>query len=183
MPAGNIEIRAATAADAAELAAFARTSFRATYAPTHDPDRMLVHLATVLSDESFAAALGTDEFLVAIDGDRIVAFAQLRRAEAPARPEQSNGLPATSEIELRRFYVDHSLHGRGLAQRMFDAVVARAGAMNGHLLWLGVFPGNARAIAFYKRQGLVEIGRVTYNFVDLTEDDLALALNLHPESA
>ncbi len=168
----DIDLRRASRDDAPALARFARSSFAETYAPSHDAARIRIHCDTVLSDASFEAAIAAAEcsFLLAWRGGTLVGFAQVLPCAAP--------VPATRPIELKRFYVAASEHGRGLAQTLFDAVLACARANGADLLWLCVYPGNARAQRFYARQGLEPIGHVPYRFVDLVENDLALGLKL-----
>ena len=172
MPDEPVSLRPATLADAGPLAQFARSSFAATYGATHDAGRIRIHCDTVLSDACFAEALGAagHEFMLAWRDADVIGFTQLLPSAAP--------VSAARPIELKRFYVDPSAHGQGLAQRLFDAALVRAHALQGDLLWLCVYPGNERAQRFYARQGLQPIGRVPYHFVDLTEEDLALGLRL-----
>lgn len=172
----DIEFRAATEADTAALAEFARTSFSGTYLPSHDADRVRTHCATVLADDRIARAIATESFVLATHSGQIVAFAQWHPAPLPAGTDHI--LTAFHPIELRRFYVDASAKGLGLAQQLFAQVSALAVAAGGDLLWLGVYPGNDRARRFYARCGFVEVGVVPYTFVDQTENDLALALRL-----
>jgi len=174
----DIEFRPAAAADTARLAEFARASFAETYSPSHDADRVRAHCATVLADDRIDRAIASESFLLATLAGRIVGFAQWHPARLPALTDRD--LVALHPIELRRFYVEAAAKGRGLAQQLFTQVLTRAVTAGGDVLWLGVYPGNDRARRFYARCGFIEVGVVPYTFVDLTENDLALALPLTP---
>jgi GNAT superfamily N-acetyltransferase len=167
-------LRAATRADAPALADLARRSFAATYVPTHDAGRIRIHCETVLSDPAVAAWFDVPDarIAVAVGQSALLGYVQWQPADAP--------IPAWRPVELKRLYVDPAALGGGLGQRLFDHVRDDARAQGADLLWLCVYAGNARARRFYARQGLVEIGRVPYRFVDQVEDDLALGLRFTP---
>jgi GNAT superfamily N-acetyltransferase len=61
-------------------------------------------------------------------------------------------------VELHRFYVDRPWHGRAVAQALMAAARDAACALGAHDLWLGVWERNARAIAFYRKCGFVDVG-------------------------
>ncbi|MDX3225934.1 GNAT family N-acetyltransferase [Streptomyces sp. ME19-01-6] len=66
--------------------------------------------------------------------------------------------PCDCVVELISMWVSAAARGRGVADRLVLAVEEwglRAGA---GVLRLDVVPGNARAIAFYRRRGFVEVG-------------------------
>ncbi len=170
----DIEFRAATEADTAALAGFARTSFSGTYLPSHDADRVRTHCATVLADDRIGRAIAAESFLLATHGGQILAFAQWHPAPLPV----SANVSASHPVELRRFYVDAAAKGLGLAQQLFARVLAHLVSAASDVVWLGVYPGNDRARRFYARCGFIEVGVVPYTFVDQTENDLALALRL-----
>ncbi|MBI2396489.1 MAG: GNAT family N-acetyltransferase [Xanthomonadales bacterium] len=158
--------------DAAALAAFARASFAATYAPSHDAGRIARHCDTVLSDDAVRGWLAdpTQSLLLALRADELLGFVQWHRAAAP--------VAAREAVEVKRLYVAANAHGSGLGRRLLDAVAERAREGGADLLWLCVYAGNARALRFYARYGFAQIGQVPYTFVDQTEDDLALGLRL-----
>lgn len=167
-----VVLRNAQAADAPALAALARSSFAATYAPSHDAERIRIHCERVLGDDAVLAWCKDPEqhILVAEVDGRMLGFAQWHFAAAPQ--------PARQPLEVKRFYLSADAHGSGLAQRLFDAVRNAAFAAGADLIWLCVYAGNARARRFYEKQGMQPIGWVPYTFVDQVDDDLALGLRL-----
>lgn len=71
-------------------------------------------------------------------------------AAAEGRDEPEPGLP---RLELMALYVRAELYGAGLGHRLLQAAIGDAAA------YLWVLDGNARAIAFYERQGFGFDGR------------------------
>ncbi len=78
---------------------------------------------------------------------------------APDFPQE---LLHPGDRELRRIYLLSRFHGSGAGQRMMDCAIQAATEGGARRLLLGVHPDNARALAFYHRNGFREIGRRTF---------------------
>jgi GNAT superfamily N-acetyltransferase len=147
-------IRVATPADAATLAAISLKTFVDTFAPHNNAADMDSYTSTAFGESQQRRELETDgiiTLLVEENGDTI-AYAQMRHT--PGAPH--------GDVEIVRFYVDQSHHGRGIAQTLMDAVYAQARRV-GSRIWLGVWERNLRAIAFYRKCGFVQCG--THPFI------------------
>jgi GNAT superfamily N-acetyltransferase len=149
-----VHIRPATVEDATALAAFAARTFVETFAESNTPEDMQAHVA-----RSYGVAQQTAELteagavtLLAEQNGRLIGYAQLRRAAAPAC------VVAPGVIELHRFYVERAAHGTGAAQQLMRAVEDAARAAGARHLWLGVWEHNPRAIRFYEKCGFVDVG-------------------------
>ncbi|MEM9689215.1 MAG: GNAT family N-acetyltransferase [Pseudomonadota bacterium] len=150
----GVVIRRATIDDAAQLAAFARRSFDETFAAHNDPEDFQLHMQRSFGEQQQLEEIGNPDnvTLLAFDGDMMVAFAQIMKKPPP------DCVTVDDAIELHRIYVDQSAHGTGLASRLMQGVhnvALESGA--GHI-WLGVWEHNPRAIAFYTKQGFVDVG-------------------------
>jgi diamine N-acetyltransferase len=149
-----MHIRRGGASDAEELAAAAERWFRGTFGPDNTAEDMAIYCASAFSPDIQRAQL-TDpavETLLLYDASgRLIAYAQLRDG-AP------DGIALPAPIELWRFYVDASYHGRGLAARLMAAVEDAARARGAQTLWLGVWEKNHRARAYYRKAGFIDIG-------------------------
>ena len=155
----TLRIRIAVESDASDLAAFAARTFEETFAPHNRPEDMRAHLT-----KAFGIAQQTQELLnpdmvtlLVFHDAVLVAFAQVKRQGPPP------GIDADAPIELHRFYVDRTAHGKGVAQQLMCAVHAAAREFGGQALWLGVWEHNPRAIAFYRKVGFVDRG--SHDFV------------------
>lgn len=150
-----VTIRLATPTDADALAAFGARTFREAFGPDNRPEDVDVYVRATYSAERQGAEIADPDritFVGESDGG-LAAFAQLR--VNGATPDWVKG-PAP--IELLRFYVDSSWHGRGVAHELMDTVVAAASSRGAHTLWLGVWERNPRAIAFYGKHGFRDVG-------------------------
>lgn len=149
-----VAVRAATADDAAALAAFAQACFHDAFAADNRAEDMAAYLAATFSPERQAAEIAdpaTQVLLAHVDG----ALAGYALVAAGAAPRAVTG---AAPIELRRFYVARPWHGRGVADALMDAVLAAARARGAATLWLGVWERNPRAIAYYRKRGFADVG-------------------------
>ena len=174
-----IAIRHANLADAAPLAALAERTFRDTFAEANSQADMDSHCA-----RSFSPELQREELsglsrvtLLAEAGKTPVAFAQLR-LRSP-----TGCLAAERPAELNRLYVLSEWHGRGVAQQLMEAILARAAQEQADYLWLGVWERNPKAIAFYRKFGLEVVGEHRFVLGTDPQLDLIMAVPISATSA
>jgi diamine N-acetyltransferase len=143
-------IRIATPDDAATLAAISLKTFVDTFAPHNTTADMDAYTSVAFGEEKQRRELETEgvvTLLVEEEGETI-AYSQIRHT--PGAPH--------GDVEIARFYVDQPHHGRGIAQKLMDAVEENARALGAGRIWLGVWENNFRAIAFYRKRGFVQCG-------------------------
>jgi diamine N-acetyltransferase len=147
-------IRRADAEDAAALAAFAEATFRATFGAENAAEDMDLHCRGRFGAPLQAAEVAdpTMVTLLSESNGELVGFAQLRWGEAPAC------VVAERPVEIQRLYVDGAWHGKGVAQALMASLFEQMARANSDVAWLGVWERNARAIAYYRRTGFVEVG-------------------------
>ncbi|HEY0553032.1 MAG TPA: GNAT family N-acetyltransferase [Thermoanaerobaculia bacterium] len=151
---GAFRIRRSEPADAPALADFAARMFADTFGPYNRPEDMAAHLADRFGVHQQAGEIADPKiltFLVEAE-DRLIGYTQIRRIPPPGC------VTGEEPVELGRFYVDRPWQGRGLAQRLMAVVWEAAKGLNGRTLWLGVWEGNPRAIAFYEKCGFRDVG-------------------------
>lgn len=149
-----IDIRRGVASDDAMLAEFAARTFSDTFAADNRPEDLQSHFAA-----SYGVAQQRKELvdpdvitLLAVSNGGLVAYAQIRRSLPPACVTQDH------VVELHRFYVDRPAHGSGIARMLMSEVRRAVLELGGRHVWLGVWERNARAIAFYKKTGFIDVG-------------------------
>jgi RimJ/RimL family protein N-acetyltransferase len=99
----------------------------------------------------------------ALDEDRVVGWADIRREERPAH--QHRGVLGMG--------VDRDYRGRGLGRILLEAALANAKEVGLIRIDLTVYAGNAAAIALYRKCGFVEEGRmVKGRYLDGRFDDV-----------
>lgn len=172
-------LRRATAADAEALAAFAARLFRETYGPAADPRAgggsqaadVDAYVDAHLGASHLAADLAatTSVIFLAETGEHgaLAGYAQLR-VPSPAPAGMSAGEPAA---ELARLYVASAWQGRGVAAALLAAVRSEAARAGARVLWLSAYQRNARAVAFYRRQGFAVAGTATFHMGHEVQDD------------
>lgn len=93
-------------------------------------------------------------------------------------PDFPAGLAREGDLELKRIYLFSRFHGSGIGPGLIDAALNRARAHAAKRVLLGVHPDNARAIAFYKRNGFSQIGTRPFHLGPETFLDPVFAKNL-----
>jgi diamine N-acetyltransferase len=162
----SVQIRPATASDAVALSAFAAETFHVTYAAFNTAENMAAYTNATFSPERQRGEIEDPAgfVLLALEEAEIVGYAQIA--------------PGHGALEIKRFYVAPTRHGRGVAQLLMDAVVRTATARGAGALWLSVWEQNPRAIAFYRKVGFAETGVTTFELGSETQRDLLMVRHL-----
>jgi len=92
------------------------------------------------------------------------------------------GRVAADEAEILTLAVAPSARRHGIATALLDAAKAHIAARGGKAVYLEVATGNAVALALYRREGFVEVGRRRRYYADST-DALVLRAELAPSPA
>lgn len=83
-----------------------------------------------------------------------------------------------NDIELKRIYVFSRFHGSGAGRALNDLADAHARSLNCPRILLGTYDENKRAIAFYRREGYVQVGTRRFQVGDQLFDDIVMAKTL-----
>ncbi|UZK65905.1 GNAT family N-acetyltransferase [Sphingomonas sp. M1-B02] len=161
-------VREASADDARALALVGAATFLDAFAGVLQGEAIVAHCARVHSDAAYRNALagGARAWLAeSVTGGAPIGYALLGTPDLPGAQ--------AGDVELKRIYLLARFHGSGAGAALMQAAVAAAG---GHeRLLLGVYAGNARAIAFYRRQGFVPVGERQFDVGGTLHDDLVFA--------
>lgn len=166
----RVVVRRATTADAALLAEVAARTFYDTFADSNTPEDMEKFLSSTYSEEIQRKEIedaSMTTLLAECDGT-VAGFAQIKMAKAP------NCVKGPSPIEIKRFYVEKSFHGRGVAQELMRTAEEIARAAGAKTIWLGVWEHNDRAIAFYRKIGFFPVGNQPFLVGTDLQTDLVL---------
>jgi ribosomal protein S18 acetylase RimI-like enzyme len=150
--------RSADARDAVAIAQFGERLFRETFAPQHRAADVDAYCRDAFAVERVRAELSDPErqTFVAEHAGTIIGYVQLHPTPAP------DCVPVANAFELLRFYVDGAWHGRGIAPALLSRVVAAAERHGVPALYLLVWEGNQRAIAFYEKHGFRRVGTLPF---------------------
>ena len=172
-------VRLATVEDAASLAAIAESTFRATFASANSKKAMNQHC-----ERSFGEAVQRREILdpamqtfLCEHQHQLIGFSQLCPGARPVCLDS-----ATLPGEIRRLYVLADFHGRGAAQVLMGAALARLRRHGCDVAWLGVWEHNPRAIAFYKKLEFFEAGEQAFRFGSELQQDIIMVRPLDAQS-
>lgn len=170
----ELHIRYARPEDAAAYSAFAARLAVETFADQNDPVEFDTYMRATFGEDIQRRELEDPENTVVlgeISGD-VAAFVYMRRRGKPGIVEVEDAM------EILRFYVDGSWHGRGVSQAMMRAAMREARKAECGTVWLGVWEHNPRAISFYVKCGFVKAGEHTFMIGNDAQTDHVMAANV-----
>jgi GNAT superfamily N-acetyltransferase len=152
--------RRATAADALCIGALGIQVFLDTYAPAGIRASLANEALQTLAPEVVAREIADPAclFIVAEAQGHVLGFAKLTIGATHAL------VRFPTPAELNRLYVQAPIIGRGLGRALLTEAERIAAAAGASALWLTAWVGNARALAFYARQGYAEAGSTPFSF-------------------
>ena len=170
----HFHVRTATIADAAALALIGTTSFLDSYAGMIGEAAMVAHCAAHDSPDAFRRLLEPEIaaawIAAAGPGGAPIGYTLVTPPDLPA-------VARSGDLELRRIYVLSRFHAAGLGRALMNRAIEHAHRLSAPRLLVGVYGGNDRAIAFYRRCGFTDTGTRRFTVGGETYDDLVLALD------
>ena len=169
----TVTIRRAAAGDEAALAAVAAATFPLACPPHTTEEAKEAFIASVLSEERFAAYLADDSrrLLVAEDSDGVAVGYTMVNLGEPADEDVAGCIRIRPSAELSKCYVLPGHQGEGVAGRLMRESVRAAADTGAQGMWLGVNEENARAQRFYGKHGFERVGAKRFLVGDRYEDD------------
>lgn len=167
----DVTIRPCGPADAVALSLVGQATFLETYAGSMPGEDILLHCQQEHSEAYYAERLGQPGYrfwIAEVEGSAPVGYAMNCPPDLPVARRDG-------DVELKRIYLLHRFHGRGVGAGLMDAALLGARQAGGGRLLLGVWGGNARAMAFYGRQGFTRAGERKFRVGAKDYDDLVLA--------
>lgn len=80
-----------------------------------------------------------------------------------------------NDIELKRIYIFSRFHGTGAGKELNRLVDLHGQSLNCPKIYLGTYEENHRAVAFYKREGYVQVGTRQFQVGAEVYDDIVMA--------
>ncbi len=172
----TVELRECTAADASTLAIIAAATLLEAFAGLVPGDALLAHCQKNHIPSAYISYIEKPEtraWLAEVSpGAAPVGYAMLTAPDFPT------GLAQGGDLELRRIYIFSRFHGGGAGKRLMDLAISSARQQNAKRLLLGVHPDNQRALAFYRKNGFVQIGVRKFQVGTSVFEDPVLSLSL-----
>lgn len=164
----EIEFAAPTAAMSPSLRTVAQKIFTDTFGHLYSAAALEAFCTQSYADDGSMARDLADpaiDWQVACVDSQPVGYAKLTPLRAPAQT------PLPGALELQQIYVESAWHGTGVAERLMQWAVERAGLREAPELYLTVFDHNTRAKRFYARHGFREVGHCTFTIGGQVHDD------------
>ncbi|WP_447750959.1 N-acetyltransferase family protein [Sphingopyxis fribergensis] len=161
-------IREAGEDDASALALIGAATFLETFAGILDGTAIVGHCAAQHTEAAYSAYLrngGRAWLAEAQPGRAPIGFALVGKPDLAAALD--------GDIELKRIYSLSRFHGSGLGAALMKQ--ALEAAIGHRRLLLGVYAGNERALAFYRKQGFTDLGTRQFDVGGKLHDDLVLS--------
>jgi diamine N-acetyltransferase len=154
----DISFRAATPEDALCLSVLGTQVFLDTYATQGIGPSMAREVVEYFSVDVIAGLLASPatEILVAEQAGHLIAFAELTFGSGHEL------VVLEPAVELHRLYVQEPFASKGIGRALLQRSEELAASRGARVLWLKAWVGNARALAFYARQGYKELGSTSY---------------------
>lgn len=156
----NIDIKPATAADAATIALLARITFGATFGHLfRDSMDLQNYYQKLFAVEKIRNGIAKAEnlFWLATMDELPVGYAKLKlNSPTPS-------LDSVAVCQLQKIYILADVIGTGVGRQLQEIVLNTARDLAFQDLWLSVLHSNERALRFYKKNGYQEIGSHDYS--------------------
>lgn len=175
---GGWDIRPAGGDDARLLAMLGAQVFLDTYATEGIGRALASHCAREFTEGRFLELLRGPRraFFVAHGPEGAVGYAHLDLDGRTALAD------AGRQAELVQLYVSRHHARRGAGRALLARAAAHARTDGAGLLWLSAYHGNRAALAFYRRLGFADIGRLDFDLDGELHENRVLSLPLYPSS-
>ncbi|ADG75627.1 GCN5-related N-acetyltransferase [Cellulomonas flavigena DSM 20109] len=169
-------VRTAAPQDAPRIADLAALTFPLACPPGSTTTDQQAFLDAHLRTEHFAAYTTDPQRVVlvaATPAGALLGYTVLVAGE-PADDDARAAVHLRPTVELSKCYVHPDHHGAGVATTLLRTSFDHARALGGAGMWLGVNQHNARAQAFYAREGFAVVGVKHFQVGSRLEDDYVL---------
>ncbi len=174
-----LTIREATPNDAPALALLGAATMLETYAELITGADIVAHCRNRHSEAFYAAWLATPGITIWLAETALgtpIGYLVLMPATLPDID------PHPADLEVQRIYVLSRYHASGLGHALMARAIEAARQAGTRRLVLGVLKVNDRAIAFYRRQGFVQIGTRTFQVGASIFDDFVFGRMMDPQT-
>ena len=167
-------IRFATTDDAELIADLSRRTFHETFGYVNTKENM-----DKFMNEQFTREKLIDEvrqpwhvFFLAYLKNEPVGYVKLREGSLSIQ------LDTRSSLEIARIYSVQHMIGKGVGKKLMQICHDVARQKGKHVLWLGVWKQNQRAIDFYRKWGFRQVGTHVFSVGNDPQNDFVMELKL-----
>lgn len=170
----GISVRTCNVKDIDTLVALGIKTFRDTFDEFNTSQNMFQYINSTFTRKVVEHEMkqpGT-AFFLASDDRRPAGYAKIRTSHPP------EGLQSASALEIERLYAHQQYIGKRVGYMLMQTCLAHARKKGAQTVWLGVWEKNARAIAFYQKNGFEKFGEHTFMLGDDAQTDWLLKKEL-----
>ncbi|MCC6138474.1 MAG: GNAT family N-acetyltransferase [Bdellovibrionaceae bacterium] len=153
----------------AELSELASDVFCKTFLPTNKAEPVYDYAKEYFNKEALEKTLLSPEYFTfgVFSEQKLIGYIQF----VLNNKESYCG----ADLELKRFYLQHEYHGKGIAQDMMEFCFLKSKDLGHKKFWLGVWEKNDRAQSFYKKFGFRKVGGHLFDMGgEIQNDDIRL---------
>jgi ribosomal protein S18 acetylase RimI-like enzyme len=172
-----LNLRPATATDAAALAELARDAFVAAFGHLYRPEDLAAFLAEYRIPEKFRQHLADPPTLVEVaeEDGRLAAYCLIVRGH---RFDEQGEPHPERPVFVSQLYCAPEMTGRGLGAALLEWAIAEARAWGADALQLSVFSENFGAQRFYQRYGFTKVADIDFWVGNHRDDEFLYELKL-----
>ena len=168
----GIALQQCTVDHASTLALIGAATFLESFAGTLDGASIVAHCHKQHAADVYTKYLSHPEtraaLAVAAPGEAPVGYSLLTAPDLPLEDLSAD------DIELKRIYLLSRFQGNGRGNALMEGALHAALAMGKKRILLGVYARNAKALAFYRKHGFVQVGTRTFQVGASVFNDLVL---------
>jgi len=146
--------RRGTTDDAALLTSLGAKAFHDTFVAMNTKEDMDLYLSENFSVERLLLELTDSKnvFFIVENNGQLAGYAKTRKSTSPDELEVSQSL------EIERLYAAKEFIGKKVGDALMQCCLQQAADEGYHVVWLGVWEHNLRAISFYEKWGFEKFG-------------------------
>jgi len=144
--------------DLAELASFARATYKTAYSEEMGLRAVMSHIEANMSDHHFEEMIKSDTFYLVRESTQIIGFAQIGAVDISYQKFVTDFNPGGSE--LRRLYVLAEAQSKGVGSTLIEHVLQDPFIANTASVYLTTWESNHGAQRLYRKYNFEKIGEI-----------------------
>ncbi|ANZ57607.1 GNAT family N-acetyltransferase [Fructilactobacillus lindneri] len=163
----QLEVKQISLVQLSELQKISRLTFADTFGAANTETDLKKYLDEAYSNQKLTKELNNPEtfFYFGYIDHQLAGYLKLNVGKAQSDKVSNNSL------EVERIYILPAFKRHGLGKKLIEVAESIAKQKHKDNLWLGVWEGNPKAIAFYQAQGFERIGQHTFVVGDDPQTD------------
>jgi len=170
----DLDFKKCTSEDFDDLIIISKKTFVDAFEKDNDPEDFKNYIEKAFSRQTLVSEFknSNSHFYFVYSKGNLVGYFKLNEGEA------QNETLTESSLELERIYVISEYQSKGFGKHILNFIIHLVKYWNVHILWLGVWQKNKKAIAFYERYGFVKFGTHPYYIGNDKQTDWLMKLKL-----